>query len=71
MYDSLLQAAVDATSMAKDTGETDLVGYLRAQLADRDIETADEGWLARMVEGIRGDPNYMIESEPSDYQPPG
>ena len=71
VYDSLLQAAVDATSMAKDTGETDLVGYLRGQLADRDIETADEDWLARMVEGIQRDPNYMIESEPSDYQSPG
>jgi hypothetical protein len=70
-YDSLLQAAVDATSMAKDTGETDLVGYLRAQLADRDVETADEEWLARMVEGIENDPNYMIESEPNDYQSPG
>lgn len=67
VYDSDLQAAVDATSVAKDTGVTDLLAYLRQQLADREIETADEDWLARMVEGINGDPNYMIESEPNDY----
>ena len=68
VYDSLLQAAVDATSLAKDIGETDLGGYLRAQLAERDIETADDDWVARMVEGIRNDPNFMIDSEPSDYR---
>lgn len=71
VYDSDLQAAVDATSIAKDTGETDdLVGYLRDQLAEREIETSDEDWLRRTVEAIKGDPNYMIESEPSDYDPP-
>jgi hypothetical protein len=70
VYDSNLQAAVDATSVAKDTGETDLLAYLRQQLAERDIETADEAWLERMLEGIRADPNYMIESEPDDYDPP-
>ena len=69
VYDSDLQAAVDATSIAKDTGETDLLAYLRQQLSEREIETADEKWLERMVEGIRGDPNYMIDSEPDDYQP--
>lgn len=67
-YDADLQAAVDSTSVANDTGETDdLVGYLRAQLAERDIETQDEAWLERMVEGIKSDRNYMIENEPDDY----
>jgi hypothetical protein len=67
-YDADLQAAVDSTSVANDTGETDdLAGYLRAQLAERDIETQDEAWLERMVEGIKSDRNYMIESEPNDY----
>ncbi|WP_182525922.1 hypothetical protein [Nocardioides dongkuii] len=70
VYDSNLQAAVDATSVAKDAGEAgdDLVGYLREQLAERDIETSDEEWLQRMAEGIRANPNYMIESEPHDYE---
>lgn len=66
-YDADLQAAVDATSIAKDTGETDLVGYLRERLAEREVETKDEAWLQRMVEGIKSDPNYMIESEPDDF----
>jgi hypothetical protein len=70
VYDSDLQAAVDATSIAKDTGEADdLVGYLRDQLAAREIETSDEEWLQRMVAGIEANPNYMIESEPRDYAP--
>lgn len=70
VYDSDLQAAVDATSIAKDTGEADdLIGYLREQLAAREIETSDEEWLRRMVAGIEANPNYMIESEPSDYTP--
>jgi hypothetical protein len=60
---------VDATSVAKDAGETDLLTYLRQQLAEREIETADEDWLQRMIEGINGDPNYMIDSEPNDYDP--
>jgi hypothetical protein len=68
-YDSDLQGAVDATSVAKDSGVTDLLDYLRRQLADREIETSDEEWLQRMIEGINGDPNYMIESEPSDFEP--
>jgi hypothetical protein len=58
---------VDATSVAKDSGESDLLTYLRGQLAEREIETSDEDWLQRMVEGINGDPDYMIDSEPSDY----
>jgi hypothetical protein len=71
VYDSDLQAAVDATSIAKDTGETDdLVGYLRDMLAEREIETSDEDWLRRTVEKISADPNYMIEDEPSDYVSP-
>lgn len=71
VYDSDLQAAVDATSIAKDTGETDdLTGYLRDQLAAREIETTDEDWLRRTVAAIRADPNYMIEDEPSDYVSP-
>ena len=56
-YDADLQAAVDATSVAHDAGtEDDLVQYLRDQLAERDIETADDAWLERMVEGVRGRP---------------
>lgn len=69
-YDSDLQAAVDSTSVAKDVGETDLVQYLRDQLAEREIETADEDWLGRMVEGLSADPGFMIDSEPSDYSRP-
>ena len=50
-YDADLQAAVDATSVAHDAGtEDDLVQYLRDQLAERDIETADDAWLERTVE---------------------
>ena len=68
-HDSDLQAAVDATSVAKDAGVgEDLITYLREQLAEREIETSDEAWLERMVEGIRNNPNYLIESEPEDYQ---
>ena len=67
-HNSDLQAAVDATSVAKDANETDdLAGYLREQLAERDIETTDDAWVARMVEGIGRDRNYLIESEPSDF----
>jgi hypothetical protein len=69
VHDSDLQAAVDSTSVAKDTGETDLVQYLRDQLAEREIETNDEAWLRLMVEKIHADPNYMVESEPDDYTP--
>jgi hypothetical protein len=69
-YDADLQAAVDATSVAHDTGtEQDLVQYLRDQLAEREIETGDDGWLQRMVEGIKGDRNFMIDSEPDDFVP--
>ncbi len=69
-YDADLQAAVDATSVAHDAGtEDDLVQYLRDQLAEREIETTDEAWLERMVEGVKSDPNYMIDSEPEDYEP--
>ncbi|MEI5672986.1 MULTISPECIES: hypothetical protein [Nocardioides] len=71
VYDSDLQAAVDATSVAKDARATeDLVGYLRDQLAEREIETSDEEWLQRTVAAIEADPNYMIEDEPSDYVSP-
>ena len=67
-YDADLQAAVDATSVANDTGDDeDLVQYLRDQLAEREIETTDDDWLERMVEGVRGDRNYMIDSEPKDF----
>lgn len=67
-HNSDLQAAVDATSVAKDAKETDdLAGYLREQLADRDIETTDDAWIQRTVERIEADPNYMIEDEPSDF----
>ena len=69
-YDTHLQRAVDATSVAKDAGETDLTTYLREQLAEQDIETQDEDWIQRTIAGIEKDPNYMIESEPKDYTPP-
>ena len=69
-YDADLQAAVDATSVAHDAGtDQDLVQYLRERLAEREIETADDAWLRRMVEGVRGDRNYMIDSEPDDFVP--
>ncbi len=69
-YDADLQASVDATSVANDAGtEDDLVQYLRDQLAEREIETSDDAWLERMIEGIKGDRNYLIESEPSDFTP--
>ena len=67
-HDADLQAAVDSTSVAKSVGEKDLVACLREQLAERDIETKDEAWLKRMVEAIQADPNYMIDSEPDDYE---
>ena len=68
-YNSDLQAAVDATSVAKDAGQSDdLVGYLREQLAEREIETGDEDWLRRTVAAIESNPNYMIEDEPSDFE---
>lgn len=71
VYDSDLQAAVDATSVAKDAKATDdLEGYLRAQLAEREIETSDEDWVRRVIAGIESDPNFMIEETPSDYDPP-
>jgi hypothetical protein len=69
-YDADLQAAVDATSVAHDAGtDQDLVQYLRDRLAEREIETGDQAWLERMVEGIRGDRNFMIDSEPDDLVP--
>ncbi|GAW48115.1 MULTISPECIES: hypothetical protein [unclassified Nocardioides] len=68
-HNSDLQAAVDATSVAKDSHETeDLAGYLREQLAERDIETTDDAWVQRMVEKIKADRNFMIDSEPSDFE---
>lgn len=69
-HDADLQAAVDSTSVALVAGEADdLKEYLRQQLAERDVETSDEAWLDRMIEGIRGDRDYLIESEPDDYDP--
>lgn len=68
-YNSDLQAAVDATSIAKDSGVSDdLATYLREQLAEREIETSDDEWIARTVAAIEKDPNYMIEDEPSDFE---
>lgn len=67
-HNSDLQAAVDATSVAKDARTTtDLHAYLVEQLAERDIETSDEDWIRRTVEAIEADPNYMIADEPSDF----
>jgi hypothetical protein len=69
-YNRDLQAAVDATSVAKDAHTTtDLLGYLRDQLAERDIQTSDEDWLRRTVAAIEADPNYMVEDEPTDFDP--
>jgi hypothetical protein len=69
-YDADLQAAVDATSVAHDAGtEQDLVQYLREQLAEREIETGDDAWLERTVDAIKGDRDYMIDSEPDDFVP--
>ncbi|NYG54115.1 hypothetical protein [Nocardioides perillae] len=69
-HDADLQAAVDATSVVHDTGEQeDLVEALREALAERDVETSDEEWLRRTVEGIKADRNYVIDSEPSDFVP--
>ena len=71
VYDSDLQAAVDATSLAKDAKQTeDLAGYLREQLAERDIETTDDEWVRRVVASIEENPNFMVEDHPSDYEPP-
>jgi hypothetical protein len=71
VYDSDLQAAVDATSVAKDAKATDdLEGYLRAQLAEREIETQDDDWVRRVVASIEENPNFMVEETPSDYDPP-
>lgn len=70
IHDADLQAAVDATSVAHDTdADVDLVSYLREQLAERDIETADDAWLTRTVEGILADRNYLVDTEPDDYTP--
>ena len=69
-YNADLQAAVDSTGVALAAGhDDDLVQYLRDQLAERDIETQDQDWLERMVEGVRNDRNYLIDSEPNDFTP--
>lgn len=69
-HDADLQAAVDSTSVALTAGEADdLLAYLVQQLAERNVETKDVAWLDRMVEAIQRDPNYLIESEPDDYEP--
>lgn len=69
-YDADLQAAVDAASIEKDGGyDGDLVDLLREQLGVREIETKDEAWLRQTAEGIRTNPNYLIEREPDDYTP--
>ncbi|WP_134742203.1 hypothetical protein [Nocardioides sp. 503] len=69
-YDANLQAAVDATSIAKSSGETDLATYLREQLAEREIETEDEAWVEHIIAKIHEDPNFMIDREPDDYERP-
>ena len=69
-HNSDLQAAVDATSVALDAHETDdPEGYLRERLGERGVETDDAAWITRTVERIRADANYMIEDEPSDFDP--
>ncbi|WP_121251174.1 hypothetical protein [Nocardioides ferulae] len=72
-YDADLQAAVDATSVAKDAGEVEpggLADYLRRELAEREIETSDDAWVQMVVENIERDPNFMVDTEPSDYTSP-
>jgi hypothetical protein len=70
-YDADLQAAVDSTGVALLADETDdLVQYLRDQLAEREIETNDDAWLERQVEGLRKDPNWMVDGEPDDFTSP-
>jgi hypothetical protein len=70
-YDADLQAAVDSTGVAMAAGQDeDLVQYLRDQLSEREIETNDEDWLERQVEGLRRDRDYMIDSEPNDFTSP-
>lgn len=69
-YDADLQAAVDATSVEKDSGfDGDLVQLLRDQLVQREIETADQEWLERTAQAIRDDPDYLVADQPSDYTP--
>ena len=56
-YDADLQAAVDSTGVALLAGQTDdLVQYLRDQLAEREIETSDDAWLQRQVDGLQQRP---------------
>lgn len=69
-HDADLQVAVDSTSVALTAGATeDLKAYLIQELAGREVVTRDDAWLDRMLEGIHSDPNYLIESEPDDYEP--
>lgn len=69
-YNHDIQAAVDATSVAMDAGAVpDAVALLRDELAKREIETRDEGWLTATVEAIRGDPNVMVADGPQDFDP--
>ena len=70
-YDADLQAAVDSTGVALLAGQTDdLVQYLRDQLAEREIETNDDEWLQRQVDGLQNDPEWMVDGEPSDFTSP-
>ncbi|GAB2882070.1 hypothetical protein [Nocardioides pacificus] len=68
-----VQAAVDATSIFRDQGHSDtteLVKRLRDELAQRDIQTEDQGWLEKTVDHILADPNFMTDDSPSDVGNP-
>lgn len=70
-YDADLQAAVDSTGVALLAGQADdLVQCLRDQLAEREIETDDDEWLQRQADGLRNDPEWMVDGEPSDFASP-
>ncbi len=70
VYNHDIQAAVDATSVAMDTGSVDdAVALLRDELAKREVQTSDEAWLTATVEAIRRDRNAMVADGPSDFDP--
>jgi glucose-1-phosphate adenylyltransferase len=68
--DADLDDSDDIVLLGDDAGTTeDLMSCLRQQLAEREIETADDAWLEHTVERIRHDRNYMIDGEPDDFVP--
>ncbi|HEY0644603.1 MAG TPA: hypothetical protein VGD39_14350 [Nocardioides sp.] len=70
VYQHDIQAAVDATSVALDTGTaTDTLVCLRDELAKRNIMTSDQEWLISTADAIEHDPDAMIADWPSDFDP--